>query len=157
MGEQVVASPFREYREELGGTFVAFLALQRVLSFFNFFARRFSEWSRRLSEDIYYIGLLDFFRMESSVGLGSDDKRFLTGLENSFFFLFEATLCISRHCRMVWGIVLSYYRTIVYLASVFVVIPLAYMGVLVDWFESLILDFLGCLACLCDVIGPFVI
>jgi hypothetical protein len=155
MGEQVVASPFREYREELGGTFVAFLALQRVLSFFNFFARRFSEWSRRLSEDIYYIGLLDFFRMESSVGLGSDDKRFLTGLENSFFFFFSRLPYALVDIIGWFGV--SYYRTIVYLASVFVVIPLAYMGVLVDWFESLILDFLGCLACLCDVIGPFVI
>ena len=93
---------------------------------------------------LLYWSLWIFFRMGSSVGLGSDDKRFLTGLENSFFSFFEATLCISRHCRMVWGIVLSYYRAIVYLASVFVVIPLAYVCVLVDWFESLILDVLAC-------------
>jgi hypothetical protein len=114
MGEQVVASPFREYREELGGTFVAFLALQRVLSFFNFFARRFSEWSRRLSEDIYYIGLLDFFRMESSVGLGSDDKRlFSTGLEN--FFSGYALVDIVGWFGVSYyrTIVLSYYRAII--------------------------------------------
>ena len=48
-----------------------------------------------------------FFRMGSSVGLGSDNNRFYG---TRVLFL---GICISRHHRIVWGIVLSYYRAII--------------------------------------------
>ena len=76
MGEQVVASPFREYREEeLGGTLVAFIRLSReFFSFFNFFfARRFSEMVKSgCRRTLIHIGFSGFFfsGWGCSVGFG---------------------------------------------------------------------------------------